>query len=117
MSVEFHAEELSQAVPADIALCFYRVAQEALSNAAKYSGASRTAVSLSNGNAVLTMRISDSGKGFDTGWPSKGLGLASMHERLRLVNGKLVVTSRLGVGTELIAQVLLIQPTQEQRAS
>jgi signal transduction histidine kinase len=66
MSVEFHAEELSQSVPPDIALCFYRVAQEALSNAAKYSGASRTVVSLSNGNAVLRMRISDSGKGFDT---------------------------------------------------
>jgi signal transduction histidine kinase len=113
MSVEFHSDELSQAVPPDVALCLYRVAQEALSNAAKYSGASRAVVTLSNGNARLRMRIADSGKGFDTSKPSKGLGLASMFERLRLVNGELVVSSKPGAGTELTAQVLLAKPIPE----
>jgi signal transduction histidine kinase/ABC-type uncharacterized transport system substrate-binding protein len=117
MSVEFHADELSQPVPPDVALCLYRVAQEALSNAAKYSGASRAVVTLSNGNGRLKMRISDSGKGFDTGKLSKGLGLASMCERLRLVNGELVVRSQPGGGTELTAQVVLVQPVQEKKAS
>ncbi len=114
MSVEFHSDELSHAVPPDVALCLYRVAQEALSNAAKYSGATRATLSLSNGNARLRMRIADSGKGFDTSKPSKGLGLASMFERLRLVNGELIVSSTPGSGTELTAQVLLAKPTPEK---
>jgi signal transduction histidine kinase len=117
MAVEFHSDELSQAVPPEVALCLYRVAQEALSNAAKYSGASRAVVTLSNGNAKLRMRIADSGRGFDTSKPSKGLGLASMFERLRLVNGELVVSSKPGGGTELTAQVLLVPPTPEKENS
>lgn len=114
MSVEFHSDELSVPVPPDVALCLYRVAQEALSNAAKYSGTSHAMVTLSNGNGRVRMRITDTGKGFDTSRPSKGMGLASMCERLRLVNGDLVVVSKPGAGTEVTAQVTLAQQRQEK---
>jgi signal transduction histidine kinase len=53
------------------------------------------------------MRISDSGKGFDLGKLSVGLGLESMRERMRLINGVFLVSSKPGCGTELIAQVIL----------
>ena len=109
ISVELEAEDLTQPVPADVALCFYRVAQEAMNNAAKHSGASRVVLALSTWNGRLKMRITDSGKGFDPLTVSVGLGLESMRERMHLVNGELLVSSNLGGGTELVAQVILKQ--------
>jgi signal transduction histidine kinase len=117
MSVEFQGDDLGQTVPAEVALCLYRVAQEALNNAVKYSGASRVVVALSNGGSRVGMRITDSGKGFDPSRASGGLGLASMYERLRLVNGELRVSSKPGRGTELIAQVILTQSNQPSKAN
>ena len=117
IAVEFQADDLTEAVPAEIALCFYRVAQEALNNAVKHSGASGIVVSVSSRNEKLKMRITDSGKGFDTRGPQKGLGLASMYERLLLVNGEFLVSSTRGGGTELIAQVVLAKPAPESIAS
>jgi signal transduction histidine kinase len=117
ISIELQADELTQPVPAEIALCLYRVAQEALNNAAKHSGASRIVVALSTANAKLKMRITDSGKGFDTSKAPDGLGLASMYERLHLVDGELLVSSKPGGGTELIAQVILTRPTQQLKAT
>jgi signal transduction histidine kinase len=117
MSVEFQGYDLGQTVPAEVALCLYRVAQEALNNAVKYSGASRVVVALSNGGSRVGMRITDSGKGFDPSRASGGLGLASMYERLRLVNGELRVSSKPGRGTELIAQVILTQSNQPSKAN
>jgi signal transduction histidine kinase len=114
ISVEFHSTELSASVPPDVALCLYRVAQEALSNAAKYSGTSHAVVTLSNGNGRVRMRIADNGKGFDTSRASKGMGLASMCERLRLVNGDLVIVSKPGAGTQVTAQVTLVPAPQEE---
>ena len=109
IAVELQADELTQPIPAEIALCFYRVAQEAINNAAKYSGAGRVVVTLSAKNAKLRMRIADSGKGFDPSTAREGLGLESMRERMHLVNGELLVSSKPGGGTELIAQVFLPQ--------
>jgi signal transduction histidine kinase len=109
IAVELQADELTQPIPAEIALCFYRVAQEAINNAMKYSGAGRVVVALSTKNAKLTMRITDSGKGFDPSKAREGLGLESMRERMHLINGELLVQSRPGGGTELIARVVLTQ--------
>jgi signal transduction histidine kinase len=113
ISIELQADELTQPVPAEIALCFYRVAQEALNNAVKHSGASRIIVALSTANSKLKMRITDSGKGFDTSRAPEGLGLASMYERLRLVDGELQVSSKPGAGTELLAQVILMRQASD----
>jgi signal transduction histidine kinase len=117
ISVEFQADELTAPVPAEIALCFYRVAQEALNNAVKHSGASEIVVSVSSRNGKVRMRITDSGRGFDTSGAQKGLGLASMYERVLLVNGELLVSSTRGGGTELIAQVALAETVPQSIAS
>ncbi len=86
----------------DVALAAYRIVQESLRNAAQHATtASEVAVSLRRDDVALTVEVSDNGAGFDRqapGWKA-GLGLASMEERVRLLGGRLEITSRSGVGT------------------
>jgi PAS domain S-box-containing protein len=96
-------------IAADVALCLYRVAQEALRNVRKHAGARRATVILARtrcGGVGLCVR--DRGRGFDvaavTGQVA-GLGLVSMAERLRLVGGHLMIRSRPGRGTHVHALV------------
>ena len=81
----------------------YRVAQEALRNVAKHSGASRARVTLRRDAGALVLTVADLGKGFDTSCLStrQGLGLASMDERARLVQAEFTAESRLGKGTTI----------------
>jgi PAS domain S-box-containing protein len=93
----------------ELALCAYRIVQEALSNAINHSGASVARVQLKCLKQVLHLVITDSGKGFDVEDAKlKGrLGLISMEERLRLANGKLVIRSRPNRGTQIEALIPL----------
>ena len=111
VTVELGGGPLAPHIPPDMALCLYRVAQEALHNAAKHSGAGRIDVELTDDNALLWMKITDDGKGFDPGRASKGLGLASMRERVRMIGGELVIESAPGRGTTLVAQVRSVAST------
>ena len=89
------------------ALCLYRIAQEALGNALRYSGASRVDVGLSRDEGYLSLTVSDLGRGFDPqGVRSKGgLGLISMEERVRLLGGDVSIESRPGDGAMLKARI------------
>jgi signal transduction histidine kinase len=111
VTVELGGGPLAPHIPHDIALCLYRIAQEALHNAAKHSGAGRIDVELNDNNALLRMKITDGGKGFDPGRASKGLGLASMRERARMIGGELAIMSAPGRGTTLVAQVRSVAST------
>jgi|HubBroStandDraft_2_1064218.scaffolds.fasta_scaffold45820_1 PAS domain S-box-containing protein len=84
-----------------VALCLYRVVQEAVSNAVRHAQTSTVAINLKKLQGTYYMTIVDSGIGFDTRIRGEGLGLVSMRERLTLVNGQLQVRSRLGRGTEI----------------
>jgi signal transduction histidine kinase len=117
LEVHLQAEDLLEPLPEEIALCLYRVAQEALNNVVKHSGASQIAVSVAKHNNVLCMRIKDYGRGFDPAVPADGLGLASMRERLRMVAGELQVNSKRGSGTELVAEVTIKRSSFEEKAS
>jgi signal transduction histidine kinase len=88
-------------------LCFYRVLQEALQNVAKHSHAIRVDVELRGIGPELILKIVDNGVGFDTEKArfASGLGLLSMRERLKLIGGRLEITSREGHGTQLTARV------------
>jgi signal transduction histidine kinase len=81
----------------------FRVAQEALHNALRHSGASEISVSLSRSRRRVVLEISDNGTGFDPGLASGGggLGLASMRERAAAVGGVLRVSSAPGAGTRV----------------
>jgi PAS domain S-box-containing protein len=98
-----------QGLPADVALCLYRIAQEALHNVVRHSGAGSVTVSLMGSAGEVTLNVSDDGVGFDPGGPRKdvSLGLIGMRERIRLVNGRLVVESAVGRGTRIEARVPL----------
>ena len=84
----------------DPQLVAYRVAQEALSNAARHSGAERVAVKLrrrEDGGVELT--VTDDGRGFAFEESQRGLGIAGMRERALLVGGELTIESRPNQGT------------------
>jgi PAS domain S-box-containing protein len=93
----------------DVALCLFRITQEALSNIVKHSQAKSADVELSVNSKTVSLRITDAGRGFDPDLsnPAGGLGLVSMRERLRLVGGRLSVKSELMQGTEIFAEVPL----------
>jgi two-component system sensor histidine kinase UhpB len=95
-------EELGS-IPPDVALCAYRVTQEALQNIARHSGASSAVVSLARNNGELLLSIRDAGEGFDVANVQKprGLGLVSIRERVRLLKGSLEIESAPGQGTSL----------------
>jgi signal transduction histidine kinase len=93
-SGEVHVSDLQ------VALHLYRIAQEALSNAARHAQATQLAVSLCAENAELILSIADDGTGFDPQAKAvEGLGLRTMQYRASLIHGKLTLASDLGRGT------------------
>jgi DNA-binding NarL/FixJ family response regulator/signal transduction histidine kinase len=98
------------APPVEAALV--RIAQEALTNARKHSGADTIVCSLDFSQASVTLRIDDNGQGFDSTVSrahsrAGGFGLTSMHERARLTGGELTVERRAGGGTTVVCTVPL----------
>ncbi len=92
--------------PSNVSLCLFRVLQEALHNAVKHSGARTFDVKLWESDGCVHLQVCDPGRGFDfeTARTGRGLGLVSMHERLKLVNGDLSVDSQPGRGTKVYAR-------------
>ncbi len=109
ISVQFHADNAPETLSTEVSLCLYRVAQEALRNVHKHSGASSVDLSLEGNSEGVAVRVSDNGRGFDleTGRKKGGLGLISMEERCRLVGGKLSIRSARGEGTTVEVTVPL----------
>jgi signal transduction histidine kinase len=93
----------------DAALGMYRIAQEALHNVVKHSGATCASVSLATVRGDLVLRVTDRGVGFDlqTMCSKNTLGLVSMRERARLVHARLVVSSKPRAGTTVEARLRL----------
>ncbi len=83
----------------DVQLVVYRVAQEALSNAARHSEASQIGVSLKRRETGVELKVSDNGRGFSFADADQGLGIAGMRERALLVDGEVEIHSRPGEGT------------------
>ena len=100
-------DPLPAEVGKDAALCLFRVAQEALSNVARHAGARSASVTLRQMDGGLLLAVRDDGVGFDPEHQRKRmqLGLVSMRERMRLVNGTLDIESTPGQGTTIVAWV------------
>jgi PAS domain S-box-containing protein len=107
VEIDFHAEGIPRQIPQGIALCLFRVLQEALQNATKHSRAKHFQVSLVGAMNEIYLTVSDPGLGFDPEEAVKGtgLGLTSMKERLRLVNGELSLSTQLHRGTTIRVRV------------
>jgi signal transduction histidine kinase len=90
-------------LPAARADALLRIACEAVANAARHSGATRVSVRLRRDGQHVRLRVSDTGRGFDTGAPGDGFGLISMRERARSAGGELRVYAAPGAGSEVEA--------------
>ena len=99
-----HIKDMPDLSP-DAQLCFYRVTQEALNNVVKHSSSKTASVRLTETRGMARLKITDMGTGFDPMTTSEGLGLASMRERLRSINGTFCVNASPGHGTQIIAEV------------
>ncbi|MGB3989869.1 MAG: GAF domain-containing protein [Acetivibrionales bacterium] len=95
-------------LPPEVKIVFYRVAQEALNNIAKHSGAKKAVVGLSVnedprlGIIVAVLRVTDDGRGFELQNIDSGrFGLSIMKERAESAGAELRVTSKPGIGTEI----------------
>jgi len=107
VQIDFSHSDMPHNLPKEIALCLFRVLQEALQNAVKHSGVRQFKVELQGTPKEIQLSVSDSGMGFD--WQDainrRGLGLISMRERLQLVGGNFSITSEPGSGTTICARV------------
>jgi len=100
--IDFGTRRVPRDLPEDCGVSLFRVAQEALRNAVKHSGATAIVVRLTATRSLLTMRITDNGKGFDPlSTQASGIGLLTMRERVELVNGTLAVEPARPHGTTI----------------
>jgi signal transduction histidine kinase len=109
IKVNFTHENVPPDVPEDLALCLFRVTQEALRNVKKHSGANRAEVHLEWLDGKLRLMVSDPGMGFnpDNRAAERGIGVQSMEERLRALGGSFEVRSRPTNGTRISASLPL----------
>jgi signal transduction histidine kinase len=107
VEINFQSEGVPKNLPEEIALSLFRVLQEALQNAIKHSGERKFEVSLNGTSNEIQLTVYDSGIGFDVDQTIKGhgLGLTSMKERLKLIDGQLFIHSRIHGGTRIHASV------------
>jgi PAS domain S-box-containing protein len=119
LQIEFKSLDAQISLPQEIGVCLFRVLQEALHNAAKHSGVRRIEVQLREDSGEIYLVVSDLGRGFDleTAMQGRGLGLASMQERVRLVNGTIEIQSKPIGGTTVRVRVPLRLESAPQRAA
>jgi len=102
VTITFVHENVPPMFVPDLNLCLFRIVQEALQNALKYSKAHNVSVDLRGVSDGIELTIVDDGVGFDVDavW-GRGLGLISMHERVEALGGTFEIRSSAGAGTRL----------------
>jgi signal transduction histidine kinase len=103
VEIDFRGHNVPSDVPLEISFALFRVLQEALLNSAKHSGKKHFEVELFGTPDAIHLTVRDSGSGFDpaVAMLGSGLGLTSMRERLKLVNGEFSVDSQAQRGTTI----------------
>jgi len=117
LQVRFTHLAVPRAIPGDVALCLYRIVQEALQNVIAHSGRMEAEVHLEGSGDRLLLRIADPGSGFT---PERregaGLGLLTMRERVHSLGGDFVVQTAPGRGTRIGVRIALQPAIAMQRA-
>ncbi len=121
LEVDFEQTGFPANLPEEVTLCVYRIAQEALRNCVKHSGALTARVSLQNTGEEIRLTVADTGRGFDpnSGAMKKGLGFTSMQDRLRIVGGKMQIDATPKLGTHLEISVPIapeVEPVVSERS-
>ena len=99
-------------IPHEVGTACFRIAQEALTNSARHSNATKADVCVESSNGELYLSIQDNGAGFDSqlfldGMATSALGLRGMQERALAVSGRIEINSQIGKGTEVMVVVPL----------
>lgn len=110
IDVQYEPVNIPPKIPRDISVCLFRIVQEGLRNIAKHAKVTQAKVKLEGHDSTITLKIEDSGIGFDPAQKrgEAGLGLVSMEERTRLIQGQFQVQSQPGHGTiiEVIVNIM-----------
>ncbi len=116
VEVSVEADPSMPRLPPHMEVALFRIAQEAMTNVAKHAAARHARIDVHLNGSDVTVRISDDGRGFDVagalghdGPDDESVGLVGMQERVRLLNGRLEITSEPGRGTT----VLVSAPVEE----
>jgi signal transduction histidine kinase len=104
VDVDVDAEER---LPMQVEVAIYYVASEALTNVAKYAGATSAAVRVTRSSRVVTVEVSDDGVGGAS--PASGTGLRGLADRVEALDGLLRVESDPGEGTRIVAAIPLAE--------
>ena len=101
VDIIFNHDQIPNTMEKDVSLALYRIVQEGLRNISKHACANHVSVSLKGVDQNVLLSIQDDGIGFDLveARVLPGLGLSSLHERVRLINGELSIQSQPGKGT------------------
>ena len=118
LAIKFTHESIPPALPFDVTLCLFRIVQEALHNALKYSRAHEVTVDLRADSGRLTLTVVDDGLGFDVeaAW-GQGLGLVSMGERVDAIGGAFEIRSTPGAGTRVLVSLPLAAGSGDRRGT
>jgi len=109
VDVKFSHDPIPDGLPQEISLCLFRVVPAALVNALKHSGVKSFGVHLESSRGAVHLSVQDRGVGFDVEkmLTGHGLGLISMRERVRFVNGEISILSKPNGGTTITVDVPL----------
>jgi len=113
ISVECRAT-FNDRLPEEAEIHLFRICQEALTNIARHSGATRVAIDLSLGGDSITLVVADNGCGFKIGSGRGGLGMIGMRARARSIGGELEVRSAGRRGFVIEAKVPIQGPSHAQ---
>ena len=119
VSQAFEVEDLDRLFPAEAQIIIYRIFQECLTNISKHAGATEVSVAVKEHNGLISLMIEDNGAGFDLALVlarragGRGLGLAALNERARMLGGTLEIRSQPGAGTRMTC---IIPADQERQA-
>ena len=115
VSHSLEVADLDDLFPADGQIIIYRIFQECLTNISKHAGATEVSIAVREHDGLISLVIEDNGAGFDPARvsarraPSRGLGLAALDERARMLGGTLEIRSRPGFGTRITCVIPLDQ--------
>jgi len=114
IEVTFTSEGDLTSVSPDVAICFFRIAQESLRNGIVHGDAARFSVSLSRSGDDLVMTVTDNGRGFDLDEVHRrgsAFGLVSMEERARVVGANVHISTGIRLGTTIRVSGPVVVPT------
>jgi PAS domain S-box-containing protein len=117
VGLSFEVEDLDQLFPAEAQIIIYRIFQECLTNISKHAGATEVSITVKEHDGLISLLIEDNGAGFDPALvlarraTGRGLGLAALDERARMLGGILEIRSQPGDGTS----ITLVIPVDQVR--